>query len=114
MSNSLERFKEERTRFDETTSSWGKHIIRAYKSYMEEFRKRGEKTLNAGELKAAMIKAFGLPRQNETGDDIYDGVRIFYDEEYVEEFDKYHGIPKKEVSEQTPGLGEKLGHNSAI
>jgi hypothetical protein len=85
---SFYRFKQARIRREVGEKITLKEIIRAYKSYMEEFRQAGEKTLAGSELEQVINDEFGTPTDGKT----FLHIRLFYSDEDAKAFDSENRV----------------------
>ena len=86
--NSFWRFKQARIRRDVGAKTPLKDIMRAYKSYTEEFRQAGEKSLSGSELEEVISDEFGTPTDGKT----FSHIRLFYSDENAKEFDSENRV----------------------
>ena len=82
--DSFAKFKNARIRREVGSKSVLKDLCRGYKQWMEEFRDSGAKNLSGNELETRFMEEYGEPADKKT----FQHIRLFYDEEAVEQFDR--------------------------
>ena len=82
--DSFAKFKNARIRREVGSKATLKDLCRGYKQWMEEFRDSGAKNLAGNELETRFMEEYGEPADKKT----FQHIRLFYDEEAVEQFDR--------------------------